>query len=191
MQLPSPIEILASLTGLVSVYLTVKNKIANWPWGIVSVLLFGWLFWTSRLYSDAGLQILYFLPMQFYGWRVWKKAGPQGDDDLPVTLLSPVSRAGWLGVTLLLALGLGFVMATRTNAALPYWDAALTAASITAQYLDARKKLESWLLWIAVDMVSVFYLYPKQHLYITTGLYALFLILAVSGLLRWGRLARA
>ncbi len=82
-------------------------------------------------------------------------------------------------------------MATRTNAALPYWDAALAAASITAQYLDARKKLESWLLWIAVDVISVFYLYPKQHLYVTTGLYALFLILAVTGLIRWGRLARA
>ncbi len=68
MQMPSPVEILASLTGLVSVYLTVRNKIANWPWGIVSVLLFGWLFWSSRLYSDAGLQIVYFLPMQFYGW---------------------------------------------------------------------------------------------------------------------------
>lgn len=191
MPLPTPIEILASLTGLVSVYLTVKNKIANWPWGIVSVLLFGWLFWSSRLYSDAGLQILYFLPMQFYGWWIWKKAGPQQDDDLPVTLLTPAARAVNLAVTLGLALGLGYVMAAHTNAALPYWDASLTAASIVAQYLDARKKLESWLLWIAVDIVSVFYLYPKQHLYVTTGLYALFLALAVAGLIRWGKMVRA
>ena len=191
MQLPSPVEILASLTGLISVYLTVRNKIANWPWGIVSVLLFGWLFWSSRLYSDAGLQILYFLPMQFYGWWLWKKAGPQQNDDLPVTLLSPAGRAGGLAITVFLALGLGYIMSTHTNAALPYWDASLTAASIVAQYLDARKKLESWLIWIAVDLVSVFYLYPKQHLYVTTGLYALFLVLAVAGLIRWGKLARA
>ena len=189
--MPSTLEILGDLTGLISVYLTVRNRISNWPWGIANVLLFGALFYQSRLYSDTFLQLAYFLPMQFYGWWLWKKAGPRRDDDLPVTTLSLPARLGWLAATVIGALVWGFVMATRTNAAQPYTDAGLASLSITAQYLDARKKLESWWLWIAVDVVYALYLYPKQHLYLTAGLYAVFLALAVAGLVRWRRLTQA
>ena len=70
------IEILGALTGLASVYLTARNNIWNWWWGVANALLYGWVFFSSQLYSDALLQIAYFLPMQFYGWWVWKKAGP-------------------------------------------------------------------------------------------------------------------
>ena len=189
--MPSTLEIVGDLTGLVCVYLTVRNQISNWIWGIANVLLFGVLFYQFRLYSDMALQLAYFLPMQFYGWWLWKKAGPRRDDDLPVTTLSLPARLGWLGATVVGALVWGFVMATRTNAAQPYTDAAVAAVSVTAQYLDARKKLESWWLWIAVDVVSAFYLYPKQHLYLTAGVYAVFLALAVAGLVRWRKLARS
>ena len=189
--MPSTLEILCAVTGLIAVYLTVQNRISNWPWGIVNVLLYGVLFYQSRLYSDTILQLAYFLPMQFYGWWLWSKAGPQRDNDLPVTTLSARARLGWLGATAVGALAWGFVMATRTNAAQPYTDATLAAVSITAQYFDARKKLESWWLWIAVDVVYALYLYPRQHLYLTAGLYAVFLGLAVLGLVRWRNLVKA
>jgi nicotinamide mononucleotide transporter len=162
-------EIIASLTGLVSVWLTVKNSIWNWIWGIVSVALFGWVFFQSRLYSNAGLQILYFLPMQFYGWWMWARGGPKKSDDLPITLLSARSRAAWLALTLGLSLALGCAMSRYTQAALPYWDAAVTAMSIVGQYLLTRKLWENWLLWLAVDVISVVYLFPSQHLFATTG----------------------
>jgi nicotinamide mononucleotide transporter len=183
-------EIIASLTGLVNVWLTVKNSIWNWIWGIVSVALFGWVFFRSRLYSNAGLQILYFLPMQFYGWWMWAQGGPKKSDDLPITLLSSRARAVWLALTLGLSFALGSLMSHYTQAALPYWDAAVTAMSIVGQYLLARKVLENWVLWLAVDVISVFYLFPMQHLYVTTGLYAVFLVLAVMGMVEWLRLMR-
>ena len=184
------IEILGSLAGLVSVYLTARNNIWNWWWGVANVLLYGWLFFSSRLYSDALLQIAYFLPMQFYGWWVWKKAGPRHADDLPVTRLS---LDACVLVALLVAAasaGWGELMKTHTNAAQPFLDATLAMVSVAAQYLDARKKLESWWLWIAVDVVSAFYLYPKQGLFVTAGVYAVFLVIAVAGLWRWTILAR-
>jgi nicotinamide mononucleotide transporter len=81
-------------------------------------------------------------------------------------------------------------MSRHTNAAQPFLDATLAVVSVAAQYLDARKKLESWYLWIVVDAVSVFYLYPRQHLYATAGVYAVFLVLAVVGLWRWYSLSR-
>ncbi len=184
------IEILGSLTGLASVYLTARNNIWNWWWGVANALLFGWLFFSSRLYSDALLQIAYFLPMQFYGWWVWKKAGPRHADDLPVTRLSRRACALILLLIVLASAGWGELMRTHTNAAQPFLDATLAMVSVAAQYLDARKKLESWWLWIAVDVFSVFYLYPKQHLYLVTGVYAMFLVICIAGLWRWTVLAR-
>lgn len=181
-------EIAASLTGLVNVWLTVKASIWNWIWGISSVALFGYVFFHSRLYSNAGLQILYFLPMQFYGWWVWARCGPKRSDDLPITLLSNRARAAWSAVTLLLSGTLGYGMAHYTDAALPYWDAAVTAMSIVGQYLLARKIFENWVLWLAVDAISVFYLYPTQRLYVTTGLYVIYLLLAGMGLVEWLRI---
>ena len=94
-------------------------------------------------------------------------------------LLIVLASAGW-----------GELMKTYTNASQPFLDATLAMISVAAQYLDARKKLESWWLWIAVDIFSAFYLYPKQHLYVTTALYAAFLVIAVAGLWRWTALAR-
>ena len=184
------IERLGALTGLASVYLTARNNIWNWWWGVANVLLYGWLFFSSRLYSDALLQIAYFLPMQFYGWWVWKKAGPRHADDLPVSRLSWSACALILLLIVLASVGWGQLMRTYTNAAQPFLDATLAMVSVAAQYLDARKKLESWWLWIAVDIVSAFYLYPKQHLRVTAGLYAVFLVIAIAGLWRWTILAR-
>ena len=178
-------EIIASLTGLISVYLLVKNNIWNWFWGIISVLLFGWVFYASKLYSNAGLQLLYFLPMQFYGWWIWAKCGPTHNDDLPITLLTPVATISWVILMAVSSLALGMYMSHYTDAALPYWDATVTCISIGAQYLQARKNYENWILWIVIDIISVFYLFPMQHLYVTTGLYVIFMILAVQGAVEW------
>ena len=183
-------EIVSDLTGLASVYLTARNSIWNWWWGLANALLFGWVFLSSRLYSDAILQIAYFLPMQFYGWWVWKKAGPRHADDLPVTRLSPIVCTVYVVAIAAASLGWGELMKTYTNAAQPFLDATLAMASVAAQYLDARKKLESWWLWIVIDVFSAFYLYPKQHLYPTAILYAIFLGIAVYGLWQWAKLAR-
>ena len=184
------VEIFGALTGLASVYLTARNDIWNWWWGVASALLYGWLLFCTRLYSDALLQIAYFLPMQFYGWWVWKKAGPRHADDLPVTRLTWGVCALLLLLIVFASAGWGELMKTYTNASQPFLDATLAMISVAAQYLDARKKLESWWLWIAVDIFSTFYLYPKQHLYVTTALYAAFLVIAVAGLWRWTVLAR-
>ncbi|EKD81174.1 MAG: hypothetical protein ACD_39C01929G0001, partial [uncultured bacterium] len=79
---------------------------------------------------------------------------------------------------------LGWFMATRTDASFPYPDAFTTIFSLTAQWLMSLKKLESWYFWIAVDVVAIGVYYAKG-LYLTTGLYSLFLVMAVIGLLKW------
>ena len=176
------IEVIASLFGLLCVWLTVRQNIWCWPVGLVMVSLYVWIFYQAKLYSDMGLQVVYIV-LQIYGWAYWLRGGPR-DSDLPVTRLSGNGVACWIVMALACTALLGGGMARWTDAALPYWDATTTVLSLIAQYLLARKVLENWLFWIAVDVLAVG-IYVVKELYVTAGLYVVFLGLATWGWLAW------
>ena len=181
------IEIIASVMGLLSVWLTVKQNIWCWPTGLVMVLLYTWIFASSKLYSDAGLQVVYVF-LSIYGWIHWLRGGPR-ENELPVTTLSLRSRLLW-GICITLgAVGLGSLMARYTDASMPHADATITSMSLAAQWLLARKKLENWVLWIAVDVLGIA-VFALKELYITGGLYAIFLVMAAMGLRSWTKSLR-
>jgi len=177
------IELTATVFGLACVLLTIRESIWCWPTGLVQVLLFIYIFYEAKLYSDAILHVIYVF-LQIYGWHHWLYGGARRNA-LPVTQLRR-SFAFWIAGVLLATVGWGWIMASYTDASVPYGDAYTSAASLAAQWLLARKKLESWLLWISVDVVAVGIYYYKE-LYFTTGLYAVFLVLATIGYLRWRR----
>lgn len=190
------IEWVAAVTSFLCVWLTVRNNIWNWFWGFIGVVLYGVVFWNYKNYANCGLQILYFLPIQFIGWYVWLRCGPNKNDDLPVTLLSPRVRLGWSGATVALTgiLWIGLRMLPRFGMApdpLPFADGLTTAMSIVAQYLQVHKKIENWWLWIAVDVIYSAYVFPVQKLYVSTVLYILFTLLAIKGSLDWVKILRA
>ncbi|HLK59111.1 MAG TPA: nicotinamide riboside transporter PnuC [Chthonomonadaceae bacterium] len=184
------VGLIASITGLISVYYAVKNNILTWPTGIISVILFGWVFWVTKAYSNAWLQIFYYLPISFYGWYVWLRCGPTHKDDLPITLLSPRARIGWTAITIVASLVWGYYENKYTNAPMPWCDAGLTVISIVAQYLQTRKFFENWILWIVADIVYTFYFLPRQELKMVAGLYGVFLIMAALGGREWLRIMR-
>lgn len=183
----SPAEAGGAITGLVSVFYFVKKRPEAWPWGIASVILYYYAFRDALLYSDAALQV-YFLLIQIYGWWAWVRGDKKENPDLTISLLTARARIGWAAVTIILAISLGYYMDTQTIAALPYPDAAAAAVSIVAQYFLTRRIFENWALWIGVDIVYTFYIYPVKGLYFTTVLYALFLLLAVIGYREWWQL---
>ena len=177
-------ENVAALLGVLNVALLVRRSIWNYPFGIASVALYGYVFFGARLYSDAILQIYFFL-IQFYGWWNWYHG--RSDDGLArVETMSGRERATWAVVTAAVALAIGWAFRTYTNAAAPWMDAALASTSVTAQYLLSIRKLENWILWITVD---VFYvgLYWWKGLFSTAGLYVVFLVLSAAGLSEWLR----
>lgn len=185
----SPLEWTAAITSLLCVWLTVRNNIWNWFWGFIGVILYGIIFWNYKNYANCGLQILYFLPIQFIGWYVWMRCGPNKNDDLPVTLLTPQARIGWASATVALTVILELVL-HLTQDPLPFGDAVTTAMSIVAQYLQVHKKIENWWLWVAADVIYSVYVFPIQHLYVSTGLYVIFTALAVKGTLDWMKILR-
>ena len=179
------IETVAVITTLACVWLTAKDNILCWPTGIAGSLLYLYIFYHARLYSDVLLQI-YFLLTSIYGWYNWGHGGA-GDTALKVTRLTMSAMAVWGLVIIFGTLVLGTFMKRRTKAAIPYGDASITVMSLVAQYLLTAKVLESWVLWIATDAIATV-VYWKRRLYLTAGLYALLFILACKGLLEWIRL---
>lgn len=174
----------AAALGLLNVGLLVRRSIWNYAFGIGSVALYGYVFFTARLYSDAMLQIYFFI-MQFYGWWNWLH-GRNRDGLARIETLTVFERTVFGTLTLAVAIVLGWAFRTYTNAAAPFMDATLAATSVTAQYLLSVRKLENWMLWIAVDAVYIG-LYYWKGLFSTSVLYAVFLVLSVAGLAEWLR----
>ena len=177
------IEAVATVAGIACVALLVVENIWNFPCAIVQVVLSAWVFYTQRLYSDAILQV-FFAVLNIYGWIHWSRRGalPQ----LPVTRMSYRGIAAWIVVTAIMTAAWGTFAKVQLNAAAPYIDGFILVASLVAQWLTARKHLESWWFWIVIDVVAI-PLYASRHLYFFAGLYCVFLILCVLGEREWRR----
>lgn len=180
----SCLELVAVLFGIVSVFLSVRENIWSWPTALVNVTLYFALFFKAGLYSDMGLQAVYF-GLSLYGWYEWLYGG-KGRTTLTVSR-TPVRLWGILiAVGLVLWATLGRLTSGLPGVALPYVDAATTTTSLIAQYLMTRKLLENWTLWIAVDVVYIG-MFVFKGLYLTAGNYAIYLILAILGHIAWKR----
>ena len=176
------VEWIAAALGVVNISLLIFRSVWNYPFGIAMVALYIFVFLEKRLYAESGLQV-FFILAQLWGWYLWVKV--EGDDDrVPVRWLDGWSRAVWIVVTAGVSLNLGWVMYSFTNAAMPYADSAIAGASVAAQILLAYRRIENWLIWIAVDVASVG-LYINRELYPTAGLYGGFLVLSLIGLKEW------
>lgn len=179
-----PIEVAAVAFGIVSVYLSVRENVLSWPTAIGNVGLYVIVFQRARLYADMGLQVFY-LAVSFYGWWAWLHGGR---DRGALSVTRTPRRWLWaLGIAgAVLALALGTLLRRTTDAALPFLDSALSSFSIVAQVMMTRKWLENWALWMALDVVYVG-MFVFKRLYLTAGLYAVFLVLAVMGWREWRR----
>lgn len=183
----NPLEIIAVALGIANVGLLVRRSIWNYPFGMAMVALYFVIFREARLYGEAGLQVFFFV-VQGWGWWLWARAGG-------LARMVSVGWMGWparIGGLLLVAassLGIGWAMARYTDAALPYADAAIAGASVVAQVLLAMRRTENWALWIAIDVLSI-WVYINRALYLTAGLYVVFLGLAIAGLIAWAKAAR-
>jgi nicotinamide mononucleotide transporter len=178
----SAIEWAAAAITLLSVTLSAKQNIWSWPTAILGVALYIDVFWRARLYADMGLQF-FFIAISIYGWYEWLYGGKNATP-LPVTRAPlRVHVAGAL-ITIAIAIGFGYFLHRTTDAALPYIDSTLAWFSVLAQWQMARKYLENWFLWIAIDVGSIaMYLFKK--LYVTAGLYAVFIVVCAMAYREW------
>ena len=175
------LEIVGSVTGAACVLLAVNRNIWNFPIGIVSAAAYLVFFAQGQVYALAGLQVVVIL-LNGHGWLTWAlgqteetptRRVPLGE----MTILAVTFPAIWIGLTRLLEHFGGASAST---------DAFVTALSLAAQWLLNRRYLETWLVWIVVDQVSVI-LFWSNGMYLSAGLYTLFLAMCVAGFIEWRR----
>lgn len=176
------VEASAFLLSLICVFLNAYGHVLTWPFAMVASATYAWVFTENRLYGDAALQGV-FIVLALYGWKSWSNKEVAKKTQI-------FSNASHLNLVQLLTAGIGlfilirFVLVQVTNSDVPTWDAFLTAGSLIATYMSAKKWIENWLLWIVVDTIYIG-LYIYKSLYLTALLYGLFVILCVLGWRHW------
>jgi nicotinamide mononucleotide transporter len=179
------LEILAFALGLVCVALNIKQIHWAWPFTIASSGLYAWLFFTTKLYGDSALQLV-FIAVAFYGWWQWALVREHSREAAPIQpKYLRRSLWGFVALSWLVAwLAIGLFLKRFTDTDVPWWDAFPTAGSLIATYLLAKKYIENWPMWIIVNAVYIpLYLFKKLTL--TAILYAIFLALAILGWKVW------
>lgn len=183
----SALEAWAVAFAVVYLLLVIRQSIWCWPAALVSVLLSFVLFADARLYMQSVLQLFY-AGMAVYGWYQWRHGGT---DRHGVTITTWPLRAHLAAIGSILVAGFVFgLVLSRTQAALPYLDSLTTVAALITTFMVARKVLENWIYWFAIDAASA-YLYAARGLPLYAALFLLYLVLVVVGFLQWWREWRA
>jgi nicotinamide mononucleotide transporter len=172
-------ELAGFITGIACVALAVAQRIETFPIGIANNVFFIVLFADARLYADMALQVVYIV-LGFMGWWVWwqRTHAPLRVTRASVGLLVGTGVAV-IAVTLVLV-----PILREAHGAAPGWDALTTSMSLGAQLLLNLKRLETWVVWIAVDIIYV-PLYFSRDLNLTAVVYIVFLALCVQGWRQW------
>jgi nicotinamide mononucleotide transporter len=178
------LELTAVVFGIISVLLSVRQNIWSWPTALINVTLFFVLFYKSGLYSDMGLQVVYFV-LSLYGWYEWLYGGTNRTE-LRVSRTPPRVYAVLAAIGVVFWFALSQITRRIPGTALPFLDAALTTGSLAAQWMMTRKLLENWALWILLDVVYVG-MFIFKGLYLTAANYGVYLVLAVMGHVAWKR----
>ena len=189
-------EAIAVMLALAYLILAMRTNIWCWSAAFISTAIYTVLFWNVSLLMESMLNI-YYMGMAVYGYWLWlqvplsQQTKQQKNDQLNIET-NQVNIISWawtshvllIGMTLIVSMLVGYFMANYTSAAFPYIDAATTCFAVVTTYLVAKKVLENWLYWVVIDFVSI-YLYFQKGLMLTSGLFVLYVAMAVGGYMMW------
>lgn len=177
------LETSANIFTVICIYLAGRRNIHTWWTGIVACILFGLLFFESKLYADVTLQA-FFIVTGVIGWLAWHKNRGKEVVQVAITKLTSTQAIVYFHVAAVSAVLYGFVLHSFTDAWAPYMDSVVLTFSILGQLLLMYRKREAWPVWVLVNILSV-PLYASRELYMTATLYAVFLVHAVWVTPQW------
>lgn len=180
----SVLEVVAVVFAIAYLLLAIRENIWCWLCAGISTAIYVWLFVGARLYMESALNVFY-LAMAVYGWFVWT-SGSGNSHDRPVVRWPLQTHAAAIFVIVLLSVVNGFLLTRYTDAAFPYLDSLTTWSAIWATFLVARKVLENWWYWLAIDSASVL-IYWIRDLQLTSLLFVAYLIMIPFGIVHWTR----
>ena len=177
------VEIFGLCAGTLSIALLIKQNIWTWPIGIAYTFASLYIFFTAKLYADFALHV-FFLFMSFYGWYYWLQGNSTFDSELPVRRESKKVLAYSIIICVLAIILASNLFTMYTDAELPYWDNTTSILSVLAIWLQSRKKIESWVFWLIIDILSVG-IYFYKDLYLYSLLYSIYVAMAFFGYATW------
>ena len=184
------LELIGTFIGLIYLWLEYRASIYLWIVSIIMPAIYIFIYYEAGLYADFGINI-YYLGAAVYGWFIWKYGNKTKEQkELPITSMP---KRNWLKLFIVFIIAqfvIAWALINFNDSNVPCWDAFTTALSIIGMWMLARKYLEQWWIWIVVDIVCVG-LYIYKELYFTSGLYALYAIIAISGWWNWKRLMKS
>ncbi|HZL12061.1 MAG TPA: nicotinamide riboside transporter PnuC [Prolixibacteraceae bacterium] len=178
------IELLGAILGIAYIFFSIRQSILTWPVGLLTSILYVWVFFVSKLYADMGLQ-MYYVVISIYGWYEWVR-GNQTDHSEPVKVSRLTLKLGLILslVSLLVFLLIWAILTNYTDSQVPMADALATSLSIVATWMLARKILEHWLIWIFVDAFCIGLFWYKDLLP-TVILFVVYTVMAYIGFIEW------
>jgi len=175
-------EWLIFITALLYVILATIENAWCWLFGIIASALSVYLCYTGNLFLESGLNIFYVL-MGMYGWYQWLY-GSKHKTELAVSSSSFLKNCYLIIIGCILWIPFGYIANRYSTQAMPYLDAFITAFSLVATWMTARKFLENWLYWIVIDSLAVL-LYASREFYLIALLYFIYTLVAAAGCLKW------
>lgn len=183
------LDMLTTILGLIYIWLEYRASIALWFVGVIMPALDIYLYWSHGLYGDSGMACYYTLAA-LYGFYVWKfKKTRKKKEPLPIVKMP---RDKYLPVTVFFFIAWGaiyYILIRWTNSTVPLQDSFTNALSFVGMWALARKYVEQWLFWIAVDAVCCI-LYVQKGIPFKAGLYGLYVAIAVAGYFKWNKMRK-
>jgi nicotinamide mononucleotide transporter len=179
------IELGGTVFGLIYIIFSIRQSLYTWPTGIITSLLYCLVFFDAKIYAGMLLQG-YYLVISFYGWWSWKHSGEpgSGEEKLQVSRTASDLWVRLFILNLLITLVMYYILGRYTDSPVPLGDAFTTSLSIIATWMLARKKLEHWIIWIFIDLISAA-IYLNRGLYSTVFLFVVYTIMAGIGYYEW------
>jgi nicotinamide mononucleotide transporter len=177
----SMLEILASVAALGGVFLTSRKMSSGWMLGSLGAVLYAILFFQGKLYAESVLQLIY-AALGIRGWLLWKR-----EKTFQMLCVTRLTRNGFLrgiGITLILTVGIGWILSRYSDTDVPWLDAFLASAGLTVTVWMMQRYLENWLFWMGIDIASAV-LYFSRSMPIAALVYLVFTALAVYGYVQW------
>lgn len=178
------VEVSGAILGILYIFFSIKQSIYTWPTGLLTSLLYIYVFFQSKFYADMALQV-YYVGISIYGWYFWLKGGKTNNKkEVPLKraslkLLLPLSLC-----TLVIYFTILYILLYHTDSPVPYLDSLTTTLSIVATWMLARKIIEHWLIWIFTDLLSAG-MYIYKGLWATTILFIVYTVMACIGYFQW------
>ena len=185
------LELAGTLIGLLYLWLEYRASYYLWIAGFIMPAIYIFVYYEAGLYADVGINI-YYLLASFYGlayWTIGKKNNKNESVEIPISHTPRKQYTPIILISVLLTIAIAQILIKFTDSNVPWADSFTTALSIVGMWMLAKKYVEQWLTWIAVDVVCAV-LYVYKDLYFTAGLYTLYTVIAYFGYLKWKKMMK-